>query len=80
MSDITSELRKRIVEDGLSMERMQNRIAQLERENEKLKSSRPVTCGICKHARETNNVAFLYCRQWQLRKTAEGFCDAGRSR
>ena len=75
-----STYRKRIVEDSLAMQRMQNEIARLQARNIELERAMPTRCFECKYARETNNVAFLYCSHYQLRKGHDGFCDVGRRR
>ena len=75
-----SEYRKRIVEDSLAMQRLQREIDRLQARNMELERAMPTRCSACRHARETNNVAFLYCAKLQLRKSPDGFCDAGRAR
>ena len=72
-----STYRKRIVEDSLAMQRMQNEIDRLQARNIELERAMPTRCFECRHARETNNVAFLYCTHLQMRKGPNGFCDAG---
>lgn len=80
MSTIVSDLRKQVISDGIEMRRKDARIEELEQQIAEMNRNKPTPCELCKHARETNNVAFLMCSKYFIRKGRDGFCDAGRGR